>query len=74
MVAVRSTEILAVAFEKGYFDGYRNRADEAFHAALYAVRNAGCSITTHELLEYQEVHKPGTAERANAPSPVSRSS
>ncbi len=57
MAAVRSTEILAVAFEKGFFDGYGKNADAAFHAALYAVRNAGCSITTHELLEYQELHK-----------------
>lgn len=55
--AVRSTEILAIAYEKGYFDGYGKNADAAFHAALFAVRNAGCSITTHELLEYQELHK-----------------
>ena len=58
MNAIRSTEILAIAFEHGYFDGFGPNADAAFHSALYAVRNAGCSITTHELLEYQELRKP----------------
>lgn len=58
MNCVRSTEILAVAFEKGYFGGFGRNEEKAFHAALYAVRKAGCSITTHELLEYQELRKP----------------
>lgn len=57
MNAVRSTEILAIAFEKGFFDGYGKNAENAFHASLYSLRNAGCSITTHELLEYQETGK-----------------
>ncbi len=58
MNCVRSTEILAMAFEKGYFGGFGKNEEKAFHASLYAVRKAGCSITTHELLEYQEMHKP----------------
>ncbi|MBI4361398.1 hypothetical protein HY572_06545 [Candidatus Micrarchaeota archaeon] len=57
MVAVRSTEILAMAYEYGFFDGYQQNAANAFHSALYALRNAGCSITSHELLEYQRVQK-----------------
>ncbi len=69
MNAIRSTEILAVAFEKGYFDGYGKNADAAFHSALFAVRNAGCSITTHELLEYQELHKP-EPNPINGPRPA----
>ncbi|MBI5225900.1 hypothetical protein HY994_01515 [Candidatus Micrarchaeota archaeon] len=62
IVAIRSTEILAIAYELGFFDSYGAKSDPAFHAALYAVRNAGCSITTRELLEYQELHKPETKQ------------
>ncbi len=58
MVAVRSTEILAMAYEDGFFKGYGKNEVEAFHASLYALRNAGCSITTKELLEYQQIQKP----------------
>lgn len=57
MNCIRSTEILAMAFEKGYFESFGKNEEKAFHASLYAVRKAGCSITTHELLEYQELHK-----------------
>lgn len=57
MVAVRSTEILAMAFEHGFFDGYNDNAAKVFHSALYALRSAGCSITSHELLEYQRIQK-----------------
>ncbi|MBI2445159.1 hypothetical protein HYV43_02100 [Candidatus Micrarchaeota archaeon] len=57
MNCVRSTEVLAIAFEKGFFQAYAKNEEKAFHAALFAVKKAGCSITTHELLEYQEVKK-----------------
>ncbi len=52
ITALRSTEVLAVAVEKGYFAGFGKNAVPAFQAALYALRNAGCSITTAELEEY----------------------
>jgi len=68
MNCIRSTEILAIAFEKGYFEGFKKNEEKAFHAALYAVRKAGCSITTHELLEYQELRKPEAGHKPAAPS------
>jgi hypothetical protein len=69
MNCIRSAEILAIAFEKGYFEPFGRNEEKAFHSALFAVRKAGCSITTHELLEYQELHKPvGAAEGTASPA------
>ena len=53
--AIRSTEILALAYEKGFFSQYEGIEKEAFHAAEYAARNAGCSISAKELAEYERI-------------------
>ncbi|MFH1780353.1 MAG: hypothetical protein ABH803_04425 [Candidatus Micrarchaeota archaeon] len=53
---IRSTELLALAFEKGFFDGFKDNKSFAFHAALYALRKSGCSISTVELDEYEELY------------------
>ena len=52
---IRSSELLAIAHKKGFFFGFGERADEAFHAALYSLRQSGCSISGHELEEYQKI-------------------
>ncbi len=52
---IRSTEILAMAFEKGFFTQYGELEENAFHAAVHAARNAGCSITGKELTEYERM-------------------
>lgn len=51
----RSSELLALAYGKGFFDGYKPVAADAFHAAEYAARNAGCSISAKELAEYEKL-------------------
>jgi hypothetical protein len=55
MKILRSTEILALAYEKGFFSQYKGMEEEAFHAAEYAARNAGCSISAKELSEYERL-------------------
>lgn len=52
---VRSSEILTVAAEKGFFKGFGADAAQAFHAAVYALRNAGCSLTAKELAAYSQL-------------------
>jgi hypothetical protein len=51
---LRSSEFLFVAAEKGFFDDFGNEKKQALHAALYALRRAGCSISFRELKEYEE--------------------
>jgi len=51
---IRSAEIVAAAAEKGFFKQYRGLENQAFHAALQALRRAGCSMTENELKEYAQ--------------------
>ncbi|HII39052.1 TPA: hypothetical protein HA318_03565 [Candidatus Micrarchaeota archaeon] len=53
---IRSVELIAVAAEKGFFRQYKQFENQAFHAALLAMRRAGCSLTDKELKEYIEVN------------------
>lgn len=46
---LRSSELLAMAVSKGFFEPYRSLARQALAAALRAVRNAGCSVSEEEL-------------------------
>jgi hypothetical protein len=55
LTILRSSELLAVAGECGFFDDYGGSADEALNAAFIALRNAGCSLTSDELREYREM-------------------
>lgn len=48
----RSSELLIVAFEHGYFKRYRELEGRALEAALYGVKFAGCSISFEEIGEY----------------------
>jgi len=50
---IRSSELLAIAAEKGYFSSYRANAKEAAMSSIYAVRHAGLSITEREIKEYE---------------------
>ncbi len=52
---IRSTEVLAVAAEKGFFRDYGADEGEAARAAMHALRYAGCSITRRELDEYEQL-------------------
>ncbi|MFA4946319.1 MAG: hypothetical protein WC607_02130 [Candidatus Micrarchaeia archaeon] len=52
---IRSTEILAVAVEKGFFDSFGQDKAEALKAGVNALRRAGCSISHRELDEYESL-------------------
>jgi len=55
VTAIRSTELLAFAAQNGFFSGYGRDANEVFHAAIYALRYAGCSISQNEIDDYQKI-------------------
>lgn len=50
---LRSAEIIAVSADKGFFKEYGSAARDALSASLYALQNAGCSISTQELGDYE---------------------
>ncbi len=51
MQVSRSSELLALAYENGYFDDYKNLKKDAYSAALYRLKYAGCGIRYDELEE-----------------------
>jgi hypothetical protein len=48
---IRSTEIIALSYEKSYFKKFKDLEKEAFKAALYATKFAGCAIGFDEIDE-----------------------
>ena len=52
---IRSTEVLSVAYEKGYYNDYGTDASAAWQAGLAALKNAGCSVTFKEMDEYRRL-------------------
>jgi hypothetical protein len=52
---VRSAELVAIAGELGYFDVFGAEKNDAVHAAVYALRGYGCSLTNDELKEFEEL-------------------
>ena len=56
IAVIRSTELLAVAAKNGFFENYKTDENNAFHASLFALRSAGCSISTSELDEYSGIN------------------
>jgi predicted nucleic acid-binding protein len=52
MEVIRSTELLYLAYEKGFLDSFQGIAAEAAEAALYKLKYSGCAISFHELEEY----------------------
>ncbi len=55
LFVLRSSEALAVAAKRGFFKEYGESENEAFHSALYALKESGCSITSGELDEYEKM-------------------
>ncbi len=51
MGVYRSTELLSLAYEHGYFDDYGSLKKDAYVAALYRLKYAGCSIRYDEIEE-----------------------
>ena len=52
---LRSVELLAVAVSKGFFKEFGAEENKALNAGLYALRRAGCSVSSRELAEYEEI-------------------
>ncbi|MDD5148739.1 MAG: hypothetical protein PHH08_04715 [Candidatus ainarchaeum sp.] len=49
---IRSSELVALAFETGAFSGELEKTRQALEAALYAVKFSGCSVSIEEIQEY----------------------
>ena len=54
MTAIRSSELVMVAYENGFFDHFEDMRREAVEAALLRVRFAGCSLRFDEIEEYMK--------------------
>jgi len=52
---LRSSELLAFAYTKGYFDDFRNLKEDAFKASIYALRDSGCGLAASEIVEYENM-------------------
>ena len=52
----RSTELLLLAHEKGYFSDYGELEREAVEASLYKLKYSGCAIGFGEIGEYARKH------------------
>lgn len=50
--AIRSSELVMLAYEKGYFKSFVNLQEEALEAALYKIKFSGCSISFDEINQY----------------------
>jgi hypothetical protein len=50
--ALRSSELVMLAYEKGYFKSFGRLQTEALEAALYKVKYSGCSISFDEIMDY----------------------
>jgi len=52
MHALRSSELIILAYEKGFFKRFQGFEKEALKAALYKIKYSGCSIRFNEIDEY----------------------
>ncbi|MCX8195381.1 MAG: hypothetical protein N3G22_04735 [Candidatus Micrarchaeota archaeon] len=52
----RSSELLLLAYEHGYFDDYGALKEEALEASLYRLKYNGCSVGFGEISDYLELH------------------
>jgi predicted nucleic acid-binding protein len=54
---IRSSEVIAVAYEKNYFKKFKELEKKAFEAALYSIKFNGCAISFEEIEEIvRELH------------------
>ncbi|MFA6489109.1 MAG: hypothetical protein WCT52_00335 [Candidatus Micrarchaeia archaeon] len=52
----RSSELLLLAYEKGYFREYGELEQDAIEASLYRLKYAGCAVGMGEVEDYVEDH------------------
>lgn len=52
---LRSADLLAIAAKKGYFASFGKHEQQAFQTAIYALKQAGCSLSEKEVSDYQNI-------------------
>lgn len=52
----RSSELLLIAYEKGYFEEYGELERDAVEASLYKLKYSGCAVGFSEIEEYVAEH------------------
>ena len=57
MSAIRSSELVMLAYENGFFDHFGDLKKQALEAAFYKVRFSGCSLRFDEIKEYMKMAK-----------------
>jgi len=57
MTAIRSSELVMMAYENGFFDHFDELKNEALEAALYKIKFSGCSLRFDEIDEYLRMVK-----------------
>ncbi|MBI5228033.1 hypothetical protein HY988_05580 [Candidatus Micrarchaeota archaeon] len=50
--AIRSSELVMLAYEKGYFSSFASIKKDALEAALYKMKYSGCAISFNEIKDY----------------------
>jgi hypothetical protein len=55
--ALRSSELVMLAYENGYFKSFSHLQREALEAALYKMKFSGCSISFDEIQNYMNLVK-----------------
>lgn len=57
MTAIRSSELVMIAYENGFFDHFGDLKLQALEAALYKVKFSGCSLRFDEIEQYMKMVK-----------------
>lgn len=52
---MRSCELISLAGKMGYFKKYADFENQAIQSSIASSRNAGCSLTEQELIEYENL-------------------
>ncbi len=57
LTALRSSELVLLAYEHGYFKNFEKLQMQAIEAALYKVKYSGCSIGFNEIKDAMSMVK-----------------
>ncbi len=56
----RSSEMLLLAYQQGFFDDYWGMKEEALEAGLYRLKYSGCALSEEEIEQSMKIAKRGT--------------
>ncbi len=54
---VRSSELIALCFEKGFFADELGQTRQALEAALFAMKYSGCAVSEREIFDYLKTQR-----------------